>query len=158
MRKIVVLLVVLLAIPESLLADDTQRLVVWMKGQQKVYINLTEEPETTFEGAYLVIKTKSTSYSYLMENVLRYTYEGVMTSIAIPRLQEGEMMVSQGADHLTFDGLPEGTLLQLYSMDGKKLSTLHAVNGQSTVVSLKGYPSGVYIVKIDDTSYKFVKR
>ena len=138
--------------------DATQRLVVWQKSGEKVYFDLNEEPETTFEGTQLVIKTNTTTVYYQLENVLRYTYEGTMTAIDGPKLKPGEVRFMQGSDQMAFDGLPDGTTLEVYSLDGKKLFTKQALGGQRTVLSLASQPAGTYIVKVGDATYKFLKR
>lgn len=138
--------------------DATQRLVVWQKSGEKVYFDLNEEPETTFEGTQLVIKTNTTTVYYQLENVLRYTYEGTMTAIEGPKLKPGEVRFMQGSDQMAFDGLPDGTTLEVYSLDGKKLFTKQALGGQRTVLSLASHPAGTYIVKVGDATYKFLKR
>ena len=138
--------------------DATQRLVVWQKSGEKVYFDLNEEPETTFEGTQLVIKTNTTTVYYQLENVLRYTYEGTMTAIEGPKLKPGEVRFMQGSDQMAFDGLPDGTTLEVYSLDGKKLFTKQALGGQRTVLSFSSQPAGTYIVKVGDATYKFLKR
>ena len=155
------LLTTLLLIFVSLITfaqDATQRLVVWQKSGEKVYFDLNEEPETTFEGTQLVIKTNTTTVYYQLENVLRYTYEGTMTAIDGPKLKPGEVRFMQGSDQMAFDGLPDGTTLEVYSLDGKKIFTKQALGGQRTVLSLASHPAGTYIVKVGDATYKFLKR
>lgn len=138
--------------------DATQRLVVWLKGGQKVYHELTDQPETTFSEGMLWLKTDKVSVSYPITDVLRYTFEGPMTAIESPSARPGEIRFLQGSDAMAFDGLPDGTSLALYTLDGKQLATMKAQGGQRTVISLANYPSGVYIVKMGDVAFKFVKR
>jgi hypothetical protein len=138
--------------------DATQRLVVWLKDGKKVYHDLTDKPETTFSEGMLWLKTDKVSVSYPLTDVLRYTFEGPMTAIETPSARPGEIRFLQGHDAMAFDGLPDGTSLALYSLDGKQLSTMKAQGGKRTVISLANYPSGVYIVKMGDAAFKFVKR
>ena len=138
--------------------DSTQRLVVWQKSGEKVYFDLTEEPETTFEGTQLVIKTTKTTAYYQLENVLRYTYEGTKTAIDGPKLRPGEIVFRQGADQMAFDGLADGTRIDVYTLDGKLLKSQTARGSQQSVVSLASQPAGTYIVKVGDATYKFLKR
>ena len=138
-------------------SDATQRLVVWLKDGQKIYHDLNDQPETTFSDGMLWLKTEKVSVSYPLTDVLRYTFEGAMTAIETPSARPGEIRFLQGNDAMAFDGLPEGTSLALYSLDGKQLATMKAQGRQRTVVSLANYPSGVYIVKMGDESFKFVK-
>lgn len=148
----------MIAISLSAQNDATQRMVVWQRSGEKVYFDLTEEPETTFENGKLVIKTTKATVYYLLENVLRYTFEGVSTAIDELKLKPGEVRFLQGKDYMSFEGLGEGTPLELYSIDGKKLSTMHASGGQRTILSLASQPVGTYIVKVGDATFKFLKR
>lgn len=139
-------------------AQSAQRLVVWKTGNTKVYFDLAEEPETTFADGQLVIKTTQTTVYYPLTEVLRYTYEGNMTAIDSHKLRPGEIRFMQGTDQMAFDGLPDGTKLEVYSLDGKKLFTRQARGGQRTVLSLANYPKGTYLVKVGDATYKFMNR
>ena len=78
MKKRLLMTTVLLVITLSVswAQDATQRLVVWQKSGEKTYIDLTDEPETTFEDSKLVIITKTTTIDFHLSNIQRYTYEG----------------------------------------------------------------------------------
>ena len=89
-RKLLTTLLMLFVAIATQAEDTTQRLVVWQKSGEKVYIDLTEEPETTFENGQLVIKTTKTTVYCHLENVLRYTYEGAMTAINTPKHRPGD--------------------------------------------------------------------
>ena len=120
---------------------DSQRLVVWQKSGQKVYFDLNEEPETTFEDGNLVIRSSRTTVSYPLTNVLRYTYEGgTITDVGDVKMRPGEVR------------------LEVYTLDGVKIKTVKAQGGQRTVVSLADQAAGTYIVKAGEATYKFMKR
>ncbi len=158
-RKLILLMLFCLTSTPKLLAqEDVQRLVVWQKNGEKIYFDLEELPETTFDGSLLIISTSKSNVSFQRENILRYTYEGQMTAIGKPLVQPGEVRVVQTADEMAFDGLSEGTAVALYTADGRMLGSQKAQRGLTTTVSLKTYPSGTYIIKVNDTTYKFLKR
>ena len=138
---------------------EVQRLVVWQKSGGKVYFDLTDEPETTFEEGRLVIKTSKTTISYPLTDVLRYTYEGgTITDVGEAATRPGEVRYMQNENAMAFEGLPAGTTLEVYSLDGVKVTTVKAVEGRRTTVSLANQPAGTYIIKAGDTSFKFMKR
>ena len=139
-------------------ADTQQRLIVWQKNGQKVSFDLAEEPETTFENGKLVIKTTRTTVYYQLENILRYTYDGDITDVVGPKLRPNEIRFMQGKDQMAFDGLADGTVLEIYSLDGMKLGTMQAKGGERTTVSFSSRPAGTYIVKVGNASYKFLKK
>lgn len=158
MKTRTLLLMLLLIATLSSLADS-QRLVVWQKSGQKVYFDLTEEPETTFEDGNLVIRTSRTTVSYPLTNVLRYTYEGgTITDVGDVKMRPGEVRFLQNAEQMAFDGLQDGTILEVYTLDGVKIKKVKAQGGQRTVVSLADQAAGTYIVKAGEATYKFMKR
>lgn len=138
--------------------DATQRLVLWQKNGEKIFFELSEQPVTTFEDGKLVITTNNTTTYYLIENVVRYTYEGAMTAIHTPILRPGEIIFRQNNDKMVFDGLTDGTTINVYSIDGKVLFSQKAHKGETTVISFANHPTGTYLVKVNDATYKFIKR
>ena len=135
----------------------SQQLVVWMKNGEKVYYNLKEYPKTTFSGSNVVITTNTMEVAYPLEQVLRYTYENLASDIEA-LLTDKEVYVSREGDVITFQNLHSAQPIQVFSIDGKLLET-HSVNDkQSTSLSLNAYPTGVYIVKVNGTTYKMMKR
>lgn len=70
MLKTKLLFLFMLFIASPVLADTQQRLIVWMKNGDKVYFDLTEEPETTFGDGLLTIATsRTTATGFRMYNV-----------------------------------------------------------------------------------------
>lgn len=158
MLKTKLLFLFMLFIASPVLADTQQRLIVWMKNGDKVYFDLTEEPETTFGDGLLTIATSRTTAYYRLSNVQRYTYDGDITDVVDSKLRPNEVRFTQGTEQMTFEGLADGTMLEIFSLDGKKLSTVQAKGGARTMVSFSNYPNGTYIVKVGNANYKFLKR
>lgn len=137
--------------------ESTKRLIVWQKSGEKVYYQLTDLPETTFENGQLVIKTTKTTVYYQLENIVRYTYEGVNTAVDLMP-NERSVSVSNEGDAVTFQNLPKGGAIQVFAANGMLLETLHAHSGQSLTVSISQRPAGVYIVKYGSENIKLMKR
>lgn len=138
--------------------DEPQRLVVWFTNGTKITHDLSDRPETSFVNGVLYLNTAKVSVSYPLEQVARYTYEGVNTAINVPTVRPGEVRFSQGDDFLRFDGLATGTKLEVYVADGKLVSTITVQEGAPALISLKNEAPGTYVVKCGDASYKFVKK
>lgn len=133
------------------------RLVVWQKNGQKVFYDLAEEPHTTFENGLLVITTNNVRVEYQLSNILRYTYEGVNTSIETP-LPDGTGFRQNGDDIDVYGLAPDGTA-QLYDLNGRLLESGTAEGNRNNVhFSLQNLPTGTYVVKVGDQSLKFMKR
>ena len=159
MKKILFLLMAMALLPKVVHADDAaQQLVVWLKNGQKIRHDLADKPETRFNAGYLMLSTSKVSVSYPLTDVLRYTFEGDIPVVSVPSVKPGEIRVSQNDNAMLFEGLPDGTNVEVFSLDGKKLSTQTAHTGQKTLISLQRHPAGTYLVKVGDATYKFVKR
>ena len=138
--------------------SSDQRLVVLKKDGTKVYYNLHEEPVTTFSAGQLVITTSKATAYYELSELARYTFEGAYDDVGKAKARAGETVYHQGKDMMSFDGLPAGTIVELYSSDGRMLSSQRTAEGRTAEVSLVDQPEGSYYVKIGDAQYKFDKR
>ena len=159
MKAKLILIMSLFATMTTVMAQsESARLVVWLRGGQKVYHDLADKPETRFNAGYLMLTTDKVSISYPLTDVLRYTFEGNIPVVSVPEIKPGELRFQQGSDEMRFDGLAAGTMLHVYSSDGKLIRSQKAATGQTAVISLKGQPAGLYMVKVGDATYKFMKR
>ena len=137
--------------------DTTRRLVVWQKSGEKVYIDLAELPETTFEDGLLVIRGSKTSVQFQLSNILRYTYEGV-GSTGIEQLDGRTISISKEGDSVTLRNLSEGSTISIYSANGTLLEERTAHSGQPLTLSVGQRPAGVYIMKAGKETIKLMKR
>ena len=137
-------------------AQGGPRLVVWQKSGEKVTFNLHDQPETTFGGGKLMIRTNTTSVEYQLENVLRYTYESLFDGIEL-QPNEQAVEVTPNGDAVTFRGLKTGATVQLYSINGALIDQCTAT-GQPLTISVSGKPTGIYIVKSGAACIKLMKK
>lgn len=140
------------------MADEPKsRLVVWGKDGTKTYFDLVENPKTTFKDNNLVITSETMTISYPIDQVLRYTYELVSTGIENVS-PEKAVRISQHNDALTLENLKPGSAVCLYTVDSKLIMAQTIGDSHSVTISLSDRPSGVYIVKVNDVTYKMLKR
>lgn len=153
------LLTALLLITVSIMVyaqADGKQLVVWQKNGEKVYYQLADLPETTFENGKLVITTKNATVQYNLANIVRYTYENLYTSIdLLPN--ERSVIINREDDTVTFQNLKEGSVVLVYGTNGVLLETLRATSGQPLTVSIGQRPAGMYIVKCGSETIKMTK-
>lgn len=162
MKKMLPLLAALLMVSAAWAQEEqapVQKLNVHMMDGQVVTFLLDDEPVTKFEPGQLILKTSGTSpIIYLIENVRKYTYEGLPEGIDAPIVAPGTIMVRQGKDMVAIDGLPDKANVAIYAADGKLLISRQAVGGQTTVLPMTAYPAGNYIINAGGASFKFVKQ
>lgn len=150
-----ILLLVAIFMSQDVLADN-QTLVLWLKNGQKVYFELNEEPHTTFENGLLVITTNTMRAEYQRSNVLRYTYEGDQTDIESTSFNG--FGFKQNGNDIYMYGLTQGTVANLYNINGVLLETQKTSGLDKLHFSLHNLPSGTYIINVGDQSLKFIKR
>ena len=139
--------------------QPVQKLNVHMMDGQVVTFLLDQEPVTKFEPGQLILQISGDApIMYLLENVRKYTYEGLPEGINTPVVAPGTIMVRQGKDMVAIDGLPDKTTVSIYSADGKLLISRQAVGGQTTVLPMIAFPAGNYIINAGGASFKFVKQ
>lgn len=126
-----------------------------MKSGEKVYYDLEEQPKTTFSGKDIVITTNTLEVTYPLTQVLRYTYDNAVTGIE--STSDG-VHISRKGDVVTFQNLSFSTTVQLFTIDGMLLETYDVEKKNSASISLKPYPTGIYILKVGGVSFKMIKR
>ena len=162
MKKITLLLSALLLVGGVWAQEEqapVQKLNVHMMDGQVVTFLLDDEPVTKFEPGQLILQTSGDApIIYLIENVRKYTYEGLPEGIDAPVVAPGTIMVRQGKDMVAIDGLPDKANVAIYAADGKLLISRQAVGGQTTVLPMTAFPAGNYIINAGGASFKFVKQ
>lgn len=133
-----------------------QRLVIWQKDGSKVSYNLDEQPKTTFTTEDLVITTTTITINYPLAKIQRYTYEG--GSLSIRDVKADGISISYEGDNIIVKGLTMGKSVVVYSVDGKQLVAKRSDGSDRLILSLAKLPAGVYMIKADEITYKFLKR
>ena len=157
MRKRLLLLSFLTATAVGMYADQFEILVVKLKNGTETEFFLKDKPQVRFEGTDLKVTSSLGDTSFALADVLRFTYtkrEGTGIDEIIDNkkgigIQDGVLVISQ---------LEAGTNVSIYSLDGKLLRQSNAQHAGTFRLSLSELPSGIYLVKIDNVTYKITKR
>ena len=159
--KIIILLMALLHINVDIFGTELttlshKRLVVWLSDGEKVYFDLNDNPQTSFSESGVSIETNMLKISYPFNNIIKYTYEDSSTDIV--DLKANEMRVYMNENGLVFDNIKHGTLINIVTIDGKIIDTLKVDNGKNFTITLNKYTNGVYLIKINNITYKILKQ
>lgn len=138
-------------------SEPESSLIVWHSNGTITKFALDDEPVTTYSNGNLTITTNSTTLSLPLEEVSRYTYQ-INTSTAISNALKTIQKVQLDGDKIMFSQLTKDTDIKVYSTSGLLVNTIQAKAGQTTSVSLNSLPQGVYIVKLNGVTYKFLKK
>ena len=157
MKRLQLLLLLLLALPMGMLADNLNTLVVKMKNGAETAFFLKDKPNVTFEGTNLKVVSEKTTTSFALADVLRFTYvkrdpSGIDQQVIDPTeisYEDGVLVISQ---------IKAGAFVGVYALDGKLVRQLKAQRAGTYRLSLSELPTGLYLVKADNVTYKITKQ
>lgn len=124
MRRLQLLLLMLLALPIGMLADDLNTLIVKTKNGAETAFFLQDKPQVTFEGTNLKVVSEKATATFALSDVLRFEYAkkdpaGINETVIDPtdvRFQDGVLVISQ---------LKAGASVCIYALDGKTAPSTH---------------------------------
>ena len=157
-RLIILSLLLTFSITTMWAQTATKRLVLWQKSGEKVYFDLNDMPETTFENGLFIIKTNNATVQFQKENVLRYTFEGTSNTGISLLPSERSVTFSKDGDAVTLRNLREGSTVSIYAANGAVIETRQVKDGQPLTLSIAQRPAGVYLVKAGSETIKLMKR
>lgn len=113
-------------------------------------------PQVRIEKPYLVISSGGASVSMPLEQLQHIHYEKATDeATAIGEIvKPGE---KAGREHIDFSNLPADAAVSIYTTDGKLLYSAKATRGKSLSLPLGSLQSGIYLVKVNDVTYKIQK-
>ena len=118
---------------------------------------LKDKPKVTFEGTSLKVSAATGDVSFALADVMRFTYAKKSTS-GISEQVENPTGVSFEGDVLVISQLKANTTASIYALDGKLIRQLKPQRAGTYRISLSELPSGLYLVKADNVTYKITKR
>lgn len=136
--------------------EPITRLVIWSKDGTKVVYALAENPRMTFVENELVVKTNNIEVTYNLDNMSRFTYEsGDITGIT--NLKTERPFSIQG-EALIFPTLSANSTVSIYSLNGLIIFKKKVRNIGEYAFPLSSLAAGIYMVNVNNLTYKIVKR
>ena len=154
-NTLLLLAALVLAVPLRA-ADDPVTLVVLTRDNAQHMFVLADKPEVTFEGNDLLVTCVNSTTTFALADVIRFTY--LNATDAVEELNENRTQVNFKDGMIVVNGLKADSSVAVYSVDGRLVRQLKALEGGSYSMDLNELPTGVYIVKADCVTYKIVKR
>jgi len=127
-------------------------LVVTLADGTEVYYRLQSGswPVMTVNDEQVTVNTDSYAFSSFQN--FRISSSDAPTAVSAVRIKDighdgSELYVNSG-----------GRQVGIYTVDGRKTNAKTTDRGTMTVVSTRGLSKGTYVVRIGDTSFKFLKK
>ena len=146
------------ACPMNLFADDDGFVVRMNNGTAEAF-KFSETKKITFNAdGFNVIDTQSKNVgTYLFEEVAKITFDNELTGIE-QAISDGEdVMFRLSADRQSVEvsGIGADSVMRLHSITGTTVMSTASFNGSS--VDISNLPEGIYILSINNKTFKFKK-
>ncbi|MBQ6204808.1 MAG: T9SS type A sorting domain-containing protein [Prevotella sp.] len=154
------LLVILMIHTVPAIAQDgvwrTTIIIKTLDGGKAEYL-IDKDTKVSIEQPNLVIETDGMVLTYALESMNQVSYgrKFISSGISSPAQDEGNP-VSVEKEMLFLSGLSENTQVDVYNAEGKTMMS-QRYSG-SAQVSLHMLPTGIYFVKINNETYKILKK
>lgn len=117
---------------------------------------LEEKPKITFTDTELVITTKAVEIVYALSDMNLLTYENGETT-GITNLHDDASFKLDG-ESIVFSKLKAKDIVSLYSINGTLVFKKAVTTDGEYAIPLIDMETGVYIIKVNSLTYKFVKK
>ena len=137
--------------------STSQNLVLWFNdGTKSTYI-LNDEPVVTIDNGMVKIDSKSISAEYEYKDVMKMTYEGDPTVVDnISSNNQDPFVFTQ--DTLSFFSDKEDLRVDIISITGITVYEFTTEKGRRVSLSLNQLDSGVYVINVNNNSFKILVR
>lgn len=156
MRQRLLLITLLTAFSIGMYAEQVETLIVKLKDGSETAFFLKDKPQVTFEGTDLKVTSQSGDTTFPLADVLRFTYALKDTS-GINETFDRKSSVSFEDGVLVISEIKAGNTVSIYSLDGKLLNQLTPQHTGTYRLNLSELPSGLYLVKAGNITYKITK-
>lgn len=129
-------------------------LVIELRDDSCVTFLLTEKPRVTFVGEQLNIVSSSASMELKRGDVKNWHFIGTPSSVE--SIATDAKVVLEG-NALFISGITDDTVITLYKVSGVAVRHSDVVNGVCTM-PLNDLAAGIYVVRYNNTSFKFLKK
>lgn len=149
----------LLAVAALALASSTQandKLVVSEKGGTTTQIEISQISEITFDGNTMVVRTPDKPLEFLTDNIEEMVFDLTVTGVDSVAAELGDITVTTEKGIVRIDAAGDAQIaLDVYDMNGSRVISLRGAG--SLTADLSDLPSGIYIIKANDKTIKFLR-
>ena len=146
----------LVTVPEPL-----YRFYVWLRNGKIDEYAFEDNPKVTIGEELFTLTANGTSVGYEAADVLKFTLQNANAKepiSGISVIQNNQVKISAHADGIMVANSHPGSAVAVFDMHGRQISSYRIAADGTLNIPLQDYPSGVYIIKTDQSTYKFIKK
>ncbi len=135
--------------------------VVWFHNGARISFPFVEHPRLTYSDGDIVVTTSQEQLSYPHASVRKFTLtdedisQGETTEIAPT---EREAQWQRQGDVMVFSACTPGERVIIYNATGQQIAQYAIASDGTLQIPLSQFVEGMYVVKTESITYKFMKR
>lgn len=133
-------------------------LTLLMKDGTTHIVRLVSQPVISMEDSNLRIMGRWLDLSLPLSDVVRYTFESYDFTDINETSSDGQVLINMENEQLVVSGLKPGESVSVFDLQGRLQRNAVVTADSRFSLSLGGLPAGVYVVKANEITYKFMKR
>lgn len=130
-------------------------IIATLDGATMEYL-IDKDTKVTIEKPNLIIETEGVVLNYELEKMSQVRYGKMFMPTGIGRTKAETPPFKWEDETIFFNHLLENTLIEVFTADGKQVMNQQC-SGDAQL-SLKQFPTGVYLIKMNQTTYKILKK
>lgn len=144
-------------------ADVCYHMFLWLvDGRYDAYA-FSDRPRITYDDGMLVVTSDQGVFSYQHEQVSKITFSDneipIETGIsAVSRQPDTQHWDRLSADEVLMQGMKPDDKLRIYTPEGRMVKSYTVSTQGELTIKLSELPSGIYILKTNSISFKYIKQ
>lgn len=157
LNRLVALLSVIM-LTAAAMAQNAQYIIVTQQDGTKASFELASEPVLTLSDGMLTVTTEAQTLSVPLAEVVNYTFsdQGIDYTAIDDVKAADAATIAAGKAH--FQNLQPGTLVGIYTVDGRQVGSATAAPDGTVNINLNDLGTGIYILTTPTASYKIYNR
>lgn len=160
-KRILNLLVPLLAVPTTSVADELHSLIISFHEGDSVAIVLADKPKATPFADSLRVETEEFCASYLRSEIANFHFGWYdPTANGIASLPEHMVRIVYADNaHVLVQGIDSASKVAVYTLNGNRVEADYTPLVDGVSVNLAACPTGIYIINVNNKqTFKIIKR
>ncbi|MBR5551777.1 MAG: T9SS type A sorting domain-containing protein [Muribaculaceae bacterium] len=157
LKSIIVLFLIGIYLAISVHADTMQFSIYTHDGDISTY-QLKDNPKIEVKKNYLIIYNKSIEISFQLSNLEKLIYQSSQSGVNLPQKMEKQSALILNDDDIIISPLQNDNQLCVYNTNGILLESRKIEANQSHKISISSLNSGLYIITLNNNTYKIWKK
>lgn len=138
--------------------EPDHNLVVWLRSGETNLFRLAEHPVVEYRDGSFFLRTLQTEVTYDAESVRKFTLQDGDIIDAIPYIAVQEHKMHYGSGTVEISNGKANSSVTVYTSGGITVSRMRLDGNGCLQFSTADYPSGIYIIKTETTTFKILKK